>query len=325
MLNNSRRDVLALGTAAAAAALMAPSEVAAQAPASAPSRQAPAFYRFKVGDAEVTVLNDGFVPRKAEGWVSNVPLVEVEAALEAAFIPKDDIRNIYNITVVKIGSRQVVFDAGFADNGQPTTGQLAANMAAAGIDPNQIDAVICTHFHPDHIHGVRQKGGALAFPKAEIMVPEPEWAFWTDENRIASVPEGRRANFGIVNRVFAPSRADIKRFAWGAEVVPGVTAIATPGHTPGHTSFVIASGNAKVLVQGDVSGPPVLFVRNPHWHSSFDADPQVAEATRRKLYDMAATERMPIIGYHAPFPGVGYVAKDGTGYRYEQAQWRSTV
>ena len=324
-MTQSRRDILALGTAATAAALIGPGDAAAQAPAPAASRQTPSFYRYKVGDAEVTVLSDGFAARKADGWVVNVPLAEVEAALEAAFIPKDDIRNVYNITVVKIGGRTAIFDSGFADNGPGTAGQLAANMAAAGIDPNQVDAMICTHFHPDHIQGVRQKGGALSFPKAEIMVPEPEWAFWTDENRIASVPEGRRANFAIVNRVFGASRADVKRFAWGAEVIPGVTAIATPGHTPGHTSFVVASGNAKVLVQGDVSGPPVLFVRNPHWHSSFDADPIVAEATRRKVYDMAASERMPIIGYHAPFPGLGYVAKDGNGYRYEQAQWRSTI
>jgi glyoxylase-like metal-dependent hydrolase (beta-lactamase superfamily II) len=325
MSDTTRRDILALGTAATATALLAPAEAMAQGAAPAASRQVPSFYRYKVGDAEVTVLSDGYAPRKADGWVTNVPLAEVEATLEAAFIPKDDIRNVYNITVVRTGGRTAVFDAGFADNGPATAGQLAVNMTAAGIDPAQVDTVICTHFHPDHVQGLRQKGGALVFPKAEIMVPELEWSFWTDENRIASVPEARRANFAIVSRVFGPDRDRVKRFAWGAEVIPGVTAVGTPGHTPGHTSFVIASGNAKVLVQGDVSGPPVLFVRNPHWHSVFDADPQVAEATRRKVYDMAAAERMPIIGYHAPFPGLGYVAKDGNGYRYEQAQWRSTV
>lgn len=323
MKRSTRRMLIAGSTLAAAAVMTGARPAAAAAPAQV-GRQTASFYRFKVGAAEVTVLSDGFVTRRVEGWVRNAPQAEVEAALQSAFVPLDDIRNVYNITVINTGSRLVMIDAGFADNGQPTTGQMAANLTAAGINPADIDTILVTHFHGDHVNGIRNRAGGLTFSKAEIIVPAAEWAWWMDDGRMAQTPEAARASFNLGRRVFGPNAADVRRIEGEREVVPGITAIPTFGHTPGHTSYVLASGNGRLLIQGDVSGPPI-FVRNPGWHSMFDMDGPMAEATRRRLYDMAAVERMLIVGYHFPFPGVGYVAREGNGYRYEPMQWRSTV
>jgi glyoxylase-like metal-dependent hydrolase (beta-lactamase superfamily II) len=328
MTTTTRRTMLAasasLGAGLAASPLLA--QTTSPRPAMTDtSRQAPGFYRFKVGEAEITVLNDGFVARRAEGMVRNVALPEVETALRSSFIDPNALENPYNFAVVRTGGKTYVIDAGFADNGPATTGQAAANMRAAGIDPDAIDAVIVSHFHPDHINGIRRKDGTLTYGKAEIHVPEAEWAFWMDDARMAQAPQAQRNAFNLSRRVFAPIAGQVRRFSGEREVVPGIIAVPTPGHTPGHVSFIVASGSAKVLIQGDVSGNPWLFVQNPGWHSSFDMDAQMAEATRRRVYDMAAVERMPIIGYHFPFPAVGYVAKDGNGYRFGLAQWRSVV
>jgi glyoxylase-like metal-dependent hydrolase (beta-lactamase superfamily II) len=328
MSDTTRRTMLAasasLGAGLAASPLLA--QTTGPRPAMTDtSRQAPGFYRFKVGEAEITVLNDGFVARRAEGMVRNVALPEVETALRSSFIDPNALENPYNFAVVRTGGKTYVIDAGFADNGPATTGQAAVNMRAAGIDPDAIDAVIVSHFHPDHINGIRRKDGTLTYGKAEIHVPEAEWAFWMDDARMAQAPQAQRNAFNLSRRVFAPIAGQVRRFSGEREVVPGIIAVPTPGHTPGHVSFIVASGSAKVLIQGDVSGNPWLFVQNPGWHSSFDMDAQMAEATRRRVYDMAAVERMPIIGYHFPFPAVGYVAKDGNGYRFGLAQWRSVV
>lgn len=324
-MKTTRRELLGSAIVAGVAVTTLPASAQTPPAASAPAKQAPGFYRFKVGDAEVTVLHDGYVARKSEGMVKNVPQADVDTALKNAFIDPNKIENVYNVTHVKVGNRSILIDGGFADNGAPTTGQIAANMAAAGIDATSVDTILVTHFHPDHINGIRRKDGTATFAKAQIMVPAAEWNHWMDDGRMTQTPEAQRAVFNLSRRVFGPNAGDVKRFEVNAEVAPGITAIATPGHTPGHTSFVVASGSDKVLVQGDVSGIASVFVRNPGWHSSFDMDAAVAEATRRKVYDMAAAERMPIIGYHFPFPAMGYIAKDGNGYRLELAQWRSAI
>lgn len=323
----SRRTILAAsaGLGASLASGPALSQSGAVSTATASSRQQPGFYRLRVGEAEITVVHDGFAARRAQGLVRNVPLPEVEEALRSHFIDPDAMENPYNVAVVTIGSRNYVIDAGFADNGPATTGQVAANMRAAGIDPASINGVLVTHFHPDHINGLRRKDGSLVYPNAEIHVPEAEWAYWMDDGRMSQTPEAQRGAFLLSRRVFGPIAAQVRRFSPGAEVVPGIQSLATPGHTPGHTSFIVASGSAKALVQGDVSGIPSLFVERPGWHSIFDLDVATAEATRRSVYDMAAVERMPIIGYHFPFPAVGYVTRAGSGYRFGLAQWRSSI
>ena len=194
------------------------------------------------------------------------------------------------------------------------------------IDPKAIDLIVISHFHADHIGGLRNADDALAFPNAEIMVPAAEWAFWMDDGNMSRAPEGNvRNTFQNVRRIFGPIADKVTRYEAGKDVAPGIGTIATPGHTPGHASFILASGSAKMVVQADVTGNPAINLRNPGWHTAADMDGPVAEATRRKLYDMVAAERMPISGYHYPFPAVGYAEKDGDRYRLVPVSWNPAL
>jgi glyoxylase-like metal-dependent hydrolase (beta-lactamase superfamily II) len=315
----SRRTLLA-----AAPAAMAASAVSLPVQAAAPpvGKQAPAFYRFKVGDFEVTALLDGVVSAPLNpARVPNVPVEEVRKVMESQFMPVEPTVNYFTQITVNTGSRLVLIDSGFADNGAPTTGQLRTNMAAAGIDPKQIDTVLVSHFHGDHISGLRLKDGAATYANAEIAVPQPEWDFWMDDARMSSAPEAARPGFANARRVFTPVAKDVRRFDWGKEVAPGITAIRSDGHTAGHSSFVVSSGGKSLLVIGDASNDPRLFARNPEWHLVFDSDKPAAVQTRRRLLDMAAAERMQIVFYHAAFPATGFVSKNGNAYDWHPAQF----
>jgi glyoxylase-like metal-dependent hydrolase (beta-lactamase superfamily II) len=321
-MNLSRRTLMA----AAAAAPFAPSLAQAQAPVPQVGRQAPGFFRYKLGDFEITALHDGVVAAPLNPQrIPNVPVEEVRKVMESQFMPVEPTVNHFTQMTINTGSRLILIDAGFANNGAPTTGLLRANMAAAGIDPKQIDTVLVSHFHPDHINGLREKEGAAAYSNAEIAVPAPEWDFWMDDARMNNAPEGMRPAFGTTRRVFGPVAKDVKRFEWGKEVAPGITAVKSDGHTAGHTSFVVSSGGKSLLVVGDACNDPRLFARNPDWHLVFDADRPLAVATRRRLLDMAAADRMQIAFYHAAFPSTGFVAKSGNGYDWFPASFSSLL
>jgi glyoxylase-like metal-dependent hydrolase (beta-lactamase superfamily II) len=321
----SRRSAMLAGVAAAAASA-APLAPPAHAAAPAVGKQAPGFYRFKVGDFEVTALLDGvsMAPLNPQR-IPNVPVEEVKKVMESQFMPVEPTVNYFTQIAVNTGSKLVLIDAGFADNGAPTTGQLRANMAASGIDPKQIDTVLISHFHGDHVNGLRSKEGNLVYANAEIALPGLEWDFYMDDARMNAAPEAARPGFQVPRRVFSPIAKDVKRFEWGKEVAPGITAIRSDGHTPGHTSFVVSSGGKSLLVVGDASNDPRLFARNPEWHLVFDADKPQAVATRKRLLDMAAAERMQVVFYHAAFPATGFVSKTATGYDWHPAQFSPVV
>jgi glyoxylase-like metal-dependent hydrolase (beta-lactamase superfamily II) len=312
--------------AAAAALPLAPALTPAQAAAPLVGKQAPGFYRFRVGDFEVTALHDGVVTGPLlPARIPNVPVEDVRKVMESQFMPVEPTINHFTQMTVNTGSKLILIDAGFADNGAPTTGLLQANMAAAGIDLKQIDTVLVSHFHPDHINGLRAKEGAAAFPNAEIAAPGVEWDFWMDDARMNNAPEGVRPAFGVTRRVFSPIAKDVRRFDWGKEVAPGITAIKSDGHTAGHTSFVVSSGGKTLLVIGDACNDPRLFARNPEWHLGFDADKPLAVATRKRLLDMAAAERMQVSFYHAAFPSTGHVARSAGGYDWYPASFSSLL
>lgn len=321
---NRRFAILAAGSALAAPMLLRPA--AAQAPAAAPTTQAPGFYRFKVGSIIVTTVHDGFFARPVEGFVRNAPLADVQAVLAESFLPTDRLAIPFTITFVQRGDTLAVFDTG---NGvtapTATNGKMIANMAAAGIDPARVTHVIHSHFHGDHINGLLKADGTQAFPNAAVFVPAPEWAWWTDEGNATRSPEAQRGTFANTARRFAPYRERVQQFRPGAEVIPGVTSIAAHGHTPGHTIFRVADGDAQFMVLADLTNRPELTAPRPDWQIVFDFDGDAAAATRRRVFDMVATDRIRVTGYHYPFPANGFITRHTAGYRFIPADWSSAV
>jgi len=195
-------------------------------------------------------------------------------------------------------------------------GTLNRNLAAAGVDRKSIDVVVVSHFHADHVNGLLDADGKPAFPNAEIKVPEAEWRFWMDDGEMSRASKGRMSElFANNRRVFDALGRKVTPYAWGTDVAPGVTAVGTPGHSIGHTSYLVSSGGKQVYVQSDVTNVPYLFARHADWQGFFDQDPAQAVATRRRVYDMLVAENLPVQGFHHPFPALGRVEKDGSGYR----------
>jgi glyoxylase-like metal-dependent hydrolase (beta-lactamase superfamily II) len=324
-MNLSRRQALAGAAALAAAPLL--SSRAAKADAPAAGKQVAGIYRYKVGSYECTSINDGARSfPMPDGFVTNVPKEQALSAAEAAYMPKGMVTVPFNPQLINTGKKLVLIDTGNGHVPNAPIGMLLSNMTAAGIDPKSIDTVLLSHLHPDHTNGLRTADGTLAFPNAEIIAPEVDWAFWmSDENAAKASTPIMKSYFANVKKTFAGITDKVSRFAWGKEVAPGITSIATPGHTPGHTSFAVASGDQTVLIQSDVTNIPEFFMRNPDWHVAYDADPETAQKTRHKFYDMASTEKATVVGFHFQFPSIGHVEKDGAGYRLIPAAWNPTI
>ena len=325
----SRRGLLSSAAAAALAAAL-PAQSFAAAPAA--GKQAAGFYRYKVGDIEVTVVTDGAnrLPI-TDAFVVNVKKEDVNAALVAAFMEPGVFVGPYNPIVLNTGGKLALVDTGTSEAGyissKGATGQLMINLAAAGIEAGAIDTVIISHYHGDHINGLLKADKSLAFPNAEILVPANEHQFYMDDGNMSRAPKGRIEDvFKNVRRVISGEVLKrLRTYEWDKDVIPGVLAVGTPGHTPGHTSHVVSSGSSKVYVQADVTHAPFLFARNPGWHAYYDQDPVMAEATRRKVYDMLSAEKMLVQGFHYPFPSVAHVEKTATGYREIPMPWSPVI
>ena len=272
--------------------------------------------RVDLGSVNVTMLSDGQGARPLDAnFVRNVPLAEVQAALTEAKLPTDRIDVPFNPFVADIGAQRVLFDTGSGEFGAAGSGKLLENMGKAGIDPKSVTAVVISHFHGDHINGLRNKAGNLVFPNAKIYVPAPEWNWWMDEARLAATPEAQRGGLNTARRVFSPIAATVVRFEPGTEILPGVRSIAAYGHTPGHTAFMIEGGSRKLLYWADTTNV-FLFVRNPDWAVVFDMDADAAKATRRRIADLASRENALVTGYHLPGSGIGTLSTRGKEYEF---------
>lgn len=327
----SRRNMLSGSASMILASALAPAGMAPARSAVPPvGKQAAGFYRYHVGDLEITVVTDGAMGFAVDTFVSNASPQDVKAALAAAYVNTDMLSVPFAPVVVNTGSKLVLIDTGLGDAAfaasKGKVGQLAGNLKAAGIDRADIDAVVISHFHSDHTNGLVGADGKPAFPNAEILVPAKEWAFWMDDGEMSRAPEGRMSGlFKNNRRVFDALGRKVTPYAWDKDVMPGLTAVGTPGHSAGHTSFILASGSDKVFIQSDVMHIPVLFAANPGWHPFVDQDFTMAEATRRKVFDMLAAEKMLVQGFHFPFPALAHVEKSGDGYRQVMVPWNPNI
>jgi glyoxylase-like metal-dependent hydrolase (beta-lactamase superfamily II) len=317
MTELTRRTLLAGSAAAAAAA----SSVHAAAPFD--GRQHPGLYRTRIGGYELTALYDGTWFRKIDDkFVRNASAAEVDKALTDSFLQPGVLPTPFTPLLVNTGAKLVLIDAGTGGQFGPTTGHMTGALAAAGVQPSQIDTILISHFHPDHINGIKDKDGRKVFANAEVLVPALEWAHWMDDARMNAAPEGARTPFLNVRRIFRDIASEVRRFEPGKEVAPGIVSVAAFGHTPGHTAFAVASGAQSIMVLGDTTNHPWLFARHPQWQGVFDVDGAMAADTRRRLLDRAAADRMLVHGYHFPFPASGYIAKTASGYEVVPAMWQ---
>ena len=333
MTDLDRRQLLG-GAAAATAAAALSSFPASTAGAAVPpsGTQAPGFYRYKVGSFECTSINDGARSfPMPDTFVRNVPKEQALAAAEAAYMPKGMVTVPFNPQLINTGSKLILIDCGNGiANFEPSKGAVGRtlqNLASAGVDPKSVDLVLMSHLHPDHTNGIRALDGSMAFPNAEIMVPAKDWEFWMSEENAAKAESNQMMKnyFANVRKIYAGIESKVTRYDWGKEVVSGITSIAAPGHTPGHTAFAVASGDSKVLIQSDVTNIPEFFLRNPDWHVAYDVDPATAQETRHKFYDMAAAEKALVVGFHFTFPSIGHVEKDGAKYRLVPVAWNPVI
>ena len=286
--------------------------------------QAPGFYKFKIGEFEVIALNEGALIRdRPAGFVRNATDEEVGEAYAAAGMDRDKLTITFNALAIRTKDKVVLIDTGLGESGPPATGQLVRNLRAAGLEPEDVTTVIISHFHADHILGLRDKNGQLAFPKADIYLPEKEWDFWMDDVKMDAAPDAAKENFGLCRKVFAELKDKVIKYAWDSEFIPGFTSVRANGHTPGMSAIRISSAGETMMFVADITNNPLVFIRHPEWVAAFDMDPDETIATRKRILDLAAAEKIRVSFYHAPFPATGFIVKNSTGYEFLPALWRS--
>ena len=273
------------------------------------------FVTYKIGSAEVTALYDGIWEKAHDpAFIANASIDDVKEAMAKAGLTTDFVSIPFTVVVVRNGGKTILCDSGTGGQVQPTAGKMMANMKAAGIDPAKIDTVLISHFHPDHIFGLMAKEtNAPVFANAEIVVSDVEYKFWTDPAVLDKLAEARKPLAKRIQAVF-PTWKNIKQVTGETEVAPGIRFVMAPGHTPGHRAFHLASGASQLMISNDTAYVPALVIANPGWHGQYDQDAATAEATRRKILDQVIADKIPICGYHFPFPGAGTIRRDGSGY-----------
>jgi len=309
----SRRSLLALGAGlGVSAALGGPALARAPKVGTQPSY----FYRFGLGSAEVTVVSDGPWPLgPPKGTFIGVPDDELKKMLTDNFLSPDNVVVEQNSPIVNMGDKLVLFDTGMGTSKMfgPTTGRQQKSMAEAGIKPEDIDAVVFSHAHIDHIGGVVDASGKVLFPNAQFYIAQSDFDYWTDEKKM----DGALKDFVIhARKNLLPVRDRLVFFRDGQEFLPGIQAMAAPGHTVGHTMFMVTSDGKSFAFLGDLTHHAILLMEKPRMEFSYDTDPKEAANTRVKMLDMVAANKIPVMSYHFAWPGFGHVVKTGEGFHY---------
>ncbi|WP_421869427.1 MBL fold metallo-hydrolase [Pararhizobium sp.] len=270
---------------------------------------------FKIGSFGVTVISDGLRigEKPQETFGTNQTPQAVADLLTANFLPTDKFVNGFSPTLIDTGSEVILFDTGMGEGGRAAgAGHLMEGIAAAGYTPDQVSIVVLTHMHGDHIGGLME-GGVPAFKNARYVANQTEFDFWKDEARVGTPSEG--GHQGVLKNV-VPLAEKMTFIGDGGEVVPGITGVAAFGHSPGHMIFTVESDGKGLVLTADSANHFVLSLQRPDWEVRFDMDKAKAAASRKKVFDMVATDRLPFVGYHMPFPSVGFIEKFEQGYRF---------
>jgi glyoxylase-like metal-dependent hydrolase (beta-lactamase superfamily II) len=311
--NVSRRSLLALGAGLGATAVMGEGALA-----KAPKlgTQSPYWHRLNLGNAEVTVISDGPLSLgDPKGTFTGVPEDEMRKMLSDNFLSPTSIVLEQNSPIVNTGDKLVLFDTGLGSTKGfgPTTGRQQKSMKEAGIKPEDIDAVVFSHAHPDHVGGVVGDDGKPLFPNAQYYMAQSDLEFWTDEGK----NNGPLKDFiAIARKNLLPVRDRIVFYKDGQEFLPGIQAMSAPGHTVGHTIFMITSDGKSLAYLADLTHHPILLLEKPRMEFSYDTDPKQAANSRVKMLEMLAANKIAVMAYHYPWPGVGHVVKNGEGFHY---------
>ena len=302
-----RRKFLAAAAGFVAAGLMPKSVLALAGP-----------YSFKQGTVDVTVVSDGHLVLPTGVFGPDAPPEALKAILDAAGATGNEVQVPANVTLIKSGADLILFDNGSGAEFQPTAGKLIENLKLAGIDPATITKVVFTHAHPDHIWATVGAGGALNCPNAAYYCGAAEWDFWMGKDILTQMPKEMHPFVLGAQKHLNGVKDRVTMVKPGDDIVSGIRVLDTAGHTPGHVSFEVAGDDGLIIV-GDVIGLPVMYFPHPEWRLAFDAIHDLAVAQRKKLLDRAATDKTKLLGFHWPYPGVGYAERKDGAYTYVAA------
>jgi len=328
-LKMDRRRFIRLNTAAMAGAAIAPAAIAEtkHSENGARTHERPTgFFRFPLGDFEITVVNDGFfhlsdiTPPElspTESLSMNTSEEIRKEYFQSNLLDCDDPRLIISPVIIETGNQRILVDCGWPVPGSPdSTGRLGSCMDMLGIPRESIDTVVLTHAHPDHAGLADLETGEPVYPNAEVVITDMELGFWTGDS---AVPLLEIPLLAWIPDVLDALSDRLRVIRPGDEIASGIRSISTPGHTPGHICVGIEAGGKQLLLTGDAIVNIHTSFERPHWQNFFDIDGEQAALTRRNLLEMAATDDMMILGYHFPFPGLGYALRYDGAYRWHPA------
>lgn len=325
-LTLNRRTIMVSAVTAGASSLLLGSSTGPVSAQTSPSVVGnTGYYRFQIGEIHGTVLSDGMIGGPPRIYASDAPETELQEVLRRSFLPTDHLALNLNTLLIEVGGRRVLLEAGAGTTMGPNGGRIFHNLAAIGLRPADIDTIVVSHTHPDHVGNLRATDGGKAFPNAVVYAPRADWEFFVSGDPDLSympVPEDFRQRFGAaIKRSVEPLGKDIELYEAGMEIVPGLTTIAATGHTPGMATFLVHSGNDQLLLTADLAYHPVVNVDNS-WQPGPDRDKETALASRKRIFDMAAADRLLVLGFHYPFPGLGRMLKTDNGYAWVPAGWQ---
>lgn len=282
-------------------------------------QQQPGYCRFKIGALNAIALHDGINNlERPKNLVGNATEEDVNEAFLSIGVPDGKLIATYSALAIEAEGKIVLIDTGNGPFRSTTSGRLLRNLEAAGYSASDVDTILISHFHGDHISGLVNCNSTPSFPNAQVYVPQKEWDYWMGGT---NAPVSHKANFDNCQRIFGIVRDRVVKFSWGESLVPGISTIQADGHTPGHTAFEIESDDERMLYAADLTNNPIIFAKYPNWHGRFDMLPERAVETRKLILDRAVDNRLRLFFSHAPFPSNGYVMRNGNGYCFAPAIW----